>query len=181
MRKNVSKAVLAFLLVLPLFWSCQVPMTDLPALPTDAAAARHLASPATVVPCPEDVVDSSAAIQSALENAAPGETVQLEPGTYYIQAGVHVTTAFTGRLRGAGMDKTVITTLPGTVVAKVPISGFAAFNGGEAPLLTALFYFEVPQGQKADIAMSDMSIVVTDPVPAPWTRHSASSRTPCST
>jgi hypothetical protein len=114
---------------------------------------------AVVVPCPNSEVDSAADIEAALNAAGEGETVSLEAGTYYLARPVWVNTAFKGSLRGAGKEQTLITTLPGAQVPGIYISGWGA-------VYSTLFYFEIPRGETGRIAVSDFSIIVTDPEPA---------------
>jgi hypothetical protein len=114
---------------------------------------------ARVVPCPDQQIDSSAAIQAALMAARTGETVSLQACTYYVANPIWVQKAFHGALRGAGKDQTVITTLPGSKINGIPNPwGFGS--------LSTIFQFEVPPGQKGNIQVSDFSIVITDPEPA---------------
>lgn len=113
---------------------------------------------AAVVPCPHQQVDSSGAIQAALVSARRGETVSLEAGTYYVANPIWVQVAFQGALRGAGKDKTIITTLPGSKINGISNPwGFGA--------VSTIFQFEIPIGQKGDIRVSDLSVVITDPEP----------------
>ena len=51
-------------------------------------------------------------ISEALQNAGPGETVQLTAGTFYLHKSI-VCWDFAGTLKGAGMDETIIRTAPG--------------------------------------------------------------------
>ncbi len=130
-----------------------------------------------VVPCPAGVVDSSSAITKALLSVQPGGTVLLEEGKYYLARAVDVTTSFRGKLRGAGMDKTVVTTLPsnapgweGKFDVLMPnwISDLDSATPGTRGPTTGptLFHFLVPQDGFSDVTISDLTIDVGDPAPA---------------
>ena len=105
-------------------------------------------------------VDASAAIQTALEEAAPGGVVTLEAGTYFLAAPVQIRNAFRGTLQGAGRDRTRIRILPGARLDGVP-SG----TPGE-PALSTLLCFDLPADQPGDVTLSDFSIVVEEAGPA---------------
>jgi len=53
-------------------------------------------------------------INEALQNAGPGEIVQLAKGTFYLHKSI-VRWDFNGTLKGSGMDETTIQTAPGMV------------------------------------------------------------------
>lgn len=129
-----------------------------------------------VVPCPHAVVDSAAAITDALLAIPPGGTVWLEACTYYIGRPVEVTVPFRGSLRGAGMSKTVITTLPAGATGWEGSFDVLMPNwvtqldtpGTPGPTLgPSLFHFLAPEDTSSSVLMSDFTIDVTDPVPAP--------------
>ncbi len=117
------------------------------------------------VPCPATEVDSSTAIQAALEAAGVGEIVTLDAGTYYLANPVWVRTPFNGAIRGAGKDRTFIKVLPGARIGGVPISILFPDNHYSGASLSTLFYFDIPMGQTGDITASDFSLLVTDPAP----------------
>ena len=99
--------------------------------------------------------DDAANILAALQANEPGGTVMLTEGTFYLGSAVHVHN-FSGTLRGAGKDKTIVTTLPGDKIEATPIHCWGGIK------LSTMFYFE----GGGDISVSDLSMVVTDPAPA---------------
>jgi len=113
---------------------------------------------ASVVTCPGGLVDSSDAIEAALNDAAPGETVYLEPCTYYLTRAVEVRKDFQGALVGGGKDLTTIEILPGAKIDGVRIDAAGGMR------FSTLFLFEIPE--QGAVTLSDLSIVVTDPEPA---------------
>jgi hypothetical protein len=116
---------------------------------------------ARVVPCPGNDSDSSAAIQSALNSASPGETIQLEAGTYYLYKPVQVSTAFKGALKGAGMDKTIISIHPDHPIEAINLPSF----DGPENLGSVLFQFNIPLGLTGDVSVTDLSMIVTQANP----------------
>ena len=135
------------------------------------------------VPCPGEGVDSSAAITDALLSLRPGGTVRLQECTYYLSGPVVVTGSFNGALRGAGVGKTILTTLrdydgiedvlmlnwiteldePG-----VPGSTFAPtlFHFSLFPPASGSARQASCVGRPNRVAMSDLTIEITDPDPA---------------
>jgi hypothetical protein len=176
-RSRTIVVFIVLLLVLPLFWSCQNPAAGMTGedplvLANKLLAAQKVRGPVTAVPCPNDpAVDSGPCIQMMLEAAAPGGTVKLEAGTYYLATPILVDTAFNGALRGAGRDKTFIKVMPGATIAS---SSFAKIepvffpHPGFASPAPVFFNFQIPKGEAASISMSDFSIIVTDPAPGAW-------------
>jgi hypothetical protein len=126
---------------------------------------------AIIVPCPNNRdVDSSAAIFNALFEAKNGGTVQLEEGKYYLHNPVVVNFPFKGKLIGVGKGKTILTT-----DATDPADPIG-HPGHKIPLLEAttltwpaqipvLFWFNIPGEEASDIWVSDLSVVITDPMP----------------
>ena len=151
-------------------WPC-MPGTILAALlgltAFPALTLAKAGTPAVIhrVPCPATEVDSSTAIQAALEAAGVGEIVTLDAGTYYLANPVWVRTPFNGAIRGAGKDRTFIKVLPGARIGGVPISILFPDNHYSGASLSTLFYFDIPMGQTGDITASDFSLLVTDSVP----------------
>ncbi|HYE20285.1 MAG TPA: right-handed parallel beta-helix repeat-containing protein [Tepidisphaeraceae bacterium] len=56
-------------------------------------------------------VDSAAALVEAVRDGAPGDSIEIAPGTYQLEAPLEPKSGMT--LKGAGMDKTIITHAPG--------------------------------------------------------------------
>lgn len=100
-------------------------------------------------------------INEALQNAGPGETVQLATGTFYLHKSV-VCWNFDGTFRGSGMNETKIQTVPGELfdVSECPPIHwtFEENDGG--------FMFCFPQNFTTDertVTVSDLSIVASEP------------------
>ena len=109
-----------------------------------------------VVPCPNALVDSSGNILAALHEARNGGTVQLQEGAYFLFNTVVVDFAFKGVLRGAGKDKTVITTDPDHPIDRVSLPLSTSYSEDD----WLLFWFNIPVGAQGSVAMSDLSISV---------------------
>jgi hypothetical protein len=95
--------------------------------------------------------DDSYNIQTALDNAVAagqGSTVQLTKGTFYLNKSIEIE-GFEGFFKGAGKEKTIITTY-----GKV---NFDNLVGGDMP---ALIKF-----RHGNIHVSDMTIMISDPEP----------------
>jgi hypothetical protein len=123
------------------------------------------------VPCPGVVIDSSAAITNALLSIRPGGTVRLEPCTYYLSAPVVVTGTFDGALVGAGMGRTVLTTLPDVdgIEDVLMLNWITDLDnpGTFGPTLApTLFHFSLFGNTPSRVAMSGMTIAITDGAPA---------------
>jgi hypothetical protein len=124
------------------------------------------------VPCPGEIVDSSPAITNALLSLRPGGTVRLQECTYYLSGPVVITGSFDGALRGAGMGKTVLTTRPDAdgiedVLMRNWISDLDT-PGSPGPTHAAtLFHFSLFGSKPSRLAMSDLTIEITDLHPAP--------------
>lgn len=144
------------------------------AVPGARAGDSHRCPPRRlIVPCPGAVVDSSQAIADALSGIGPGGTVSLERCTYYLSGPIQVAGAFHGRLKGAGQDRTILTTLPdadGIEDVLMPnwITNFDTGNPDEwGPTYgPTLFHFYTPEGLASDITVSDLTIDISDPQPA---------------
>ena len=162
-KHKVSRIVIAALLI-----------TAVLSMGTFGLAGAKEKPPVHPIPCTdEEFFDSSDEIEEALVTAVEDEVIQLEACTYYISRVIDVRTAFHGTLRGAGKDLTVIEILPDH---KIP-----AVETWPDYYESHLFLFMVPAGQKADITMTDLSMLVTDPEPAvgqtedPWVVNSLGS------
>ena len=135
------------------------------------------------VPCPGATVDSSSAITNALLSLRPGGTVRLQECTYYLSGPVVVTGSFNGALRGVGMGKTILTTRPDADgIEDVLMVNWITDQddpGEPGPTLApTLFHFSLfpPAsgsarrasclGRPSRLAMSDLTIEITDPDPA---------------
>jgi len=123
------------------------------------------------VPCPGVMIDSSAAIIAALQSVGPGGTVRLEPCTYYLSAPIVITGTFDGALVGAGMGRTILTTLPDAdgIEDVLMINWISDLEhpGVRGPTLgPTLFHFSLFGETPSRVAMSNMTITVTDPRPA---------------
>ncbi|MGZ2370692.1 right-handed parallel beta-helix repeat-containing protein [Ancylomarina sp. YFZ004] len=100
-------------------------------------------------------------INDALQNANPGEVVQLAEGQFYLHKSI-IRWDFNGTLKGSGMDKTTIQTVPGQL-----------FDVSECPPLE--FSFKTTDGffmfcfahhynkEMRTVAVSDMTIIVDEP------------------
>ena len=100
-------------------------------------------------------------INDALQNARSGEVVQLGKGLFYLHKSI-IRWNFNGTLKGSGMDKTTIQTVPGEL-----------FDVSECPPLK--FSFKTTDGfymfcfahdynkEKRTVAVSDMTIIVDEP------------------
>ncbi len=119
-----------------------------------------------VQPCPSTDVSTKAEtdwqnIKEALQNAGPGETVQLAPGTFYLHRSV-ICWDFNGTLKGSGMGNTIIRTAPGLL-----------FDRTESPSINwklesndGGFMFCFPHQYNTEIrtvTVSDLSIQVDEP------------------
>lgn len=118
-----------------------------------------------VVPCPHSQVDSSGEITDALLSIGPYETVYLEECTYYLSGPIDISTAFMGSLKGAGQSQTVLATLDDEDgIEDVFMPNWKMFP--EGTLGPTLIHFYTPEGMSSDIAISDLTIQVSDPEPA---------------
>ena len=135
------------------------------------------------VPCPSAILDSSPAITNALLSLRPGGTVRLQECTYYLSGPVVVTGSFNGALRGAGMGKTILTTLPDAdgIEDVLMLNWISDQDNPGVPgptLAPTLFHFSLfpPASHQArrprcgdrpnQVAMSDLTIKITDLHPA---------------
>jgi len=102
-------------------------------------------------------------ISEALQNAAPGEVVQLGEGTFYLHKSV-VCWDFDGTLKGAGMGKTIIRTAPGMlfdVNACPPVNwSFEKHDVGHFFIAFPHHYFD---GERT-VSAKDFSIIVDEPI-----------------
>lgn len=100
-------------------------------------------------------------INDALQNAGPGETVQLAEGLFYLHKSI-VVWDFNGTLKGSGMNGTTIQTLPGELfdVSECPplILSFKE-NDGFFMFCFAHQYNE----EMRTVTVSDMTIIVDEP------------------
>ena len=112
-------------------------------------------------------------INEALHNAGPGEVVQLAEGLFYLHKSI-ITWNFNGTLKGAGMGKTIIQTVPGelfNVEECPPVNWTFEENDGG-------FMFCFPHEYTDDertVMVSDLSIVVSEPT-TPYMRWKNTSR-----
>jgi hypothetical protein len=130
-----------------------------------------LAAADVTVPCPDAMVDSSAAIINALQSIGPGRTVRLEACTYYLSAPILITGTFDGALVGAGMGRTILTTLPDAdgIEDVLMINWVTDLDnpGVFGPTLgPTLFHFSLFGEAPSQVAISNLSITITDPQPA---------------
>jgi len=108
--------------------------------------------------CPQGELDSTTDIANGLRDTRDGGTLYLGPCTYYLASAVEARWNHLGSMQGKGKDLTFIKILPGAKIDGVPISAW------EGRSWSTLFLFENPDF--GNIAISDLSIVVTDPEPA---------------
>ena len=104
-----------------------------------------------------------ARINEALQNAKPGQTVQLAAGTFYLHKSI-VCWNFNGTLKGAGEGKTIIRTAPGEIFNIEdcpPINWSFGLSNGAFMLCFAHDYFE----DERTVSVSDLSIIVDEPTP----------------
>jgi hypothetical protein len=123
------------------------------------------------VPCPGAMIDSSAAITAALQSIGPGGTVRLEACTYYLSAPILITGTFDGALVGAGMGRTILTTLPDAdgIEDVLMVNWITDLDnpGVFGPTLgPTLFHFSLFGEAPSQVAISNLSITMTDPQPA---------------
>jgi hypothetical protein len=100
-------------------------------------------------------------ISDALQNAGPGETVQLAAGTFYLHKSI-ICWDFDGTLKGVGMGKTIIRTAPGMLfdVTGCPQNEWTfELNDGSFMFGFPHHYFE---GQRT-VSVSNLSIIVDEP------------------
>lgn len=100
-------------------------------------------------------------INNALQSAGPGEVVQLGEGLFYLHKSI-IRWDFNGTLRGAGMNETIIQTVPGVSFDRTdspPINWKLESNDGG-------FMFCFPHHYNTEIrtvTVSDLSIRVDEP------------------
>ncbi len=100
-------------------------------------------------------------ITRALQNAGPGEVVQLCEGTYYLHKSI-VCWDFDGTLRGSGTGKTIIRTAPGMlfdVDGCPPVNWSFEDNMGSFFISFPHNYFE---GERT-VTVADLSIIIDEP------------------
>lgn len=129
------------------------------------------AATGVIVPCPGAAVDSSPSITNALVSVGPRGTVWLEECTYYLSGPVVVTGSFNGALRGAGMGRTILTTLlDADGIEDVLMRNWITdLDNPGSPGPTrgpTLFHFSLFGGKPSQLAMSDLTIAITDLHPA---------------
>lgn len=124
------------------------------------------AAPVLVIPSTSDDILTKAAedwnnLTVALQNACPGDIVQLGEGTFYLHKSV-ICYNFNGTLRGAGKGKTIIRTAPGElfdVSDCPPISWSFELNEGNFMVCFAQEYFE---GERS-VTVKDLTIIADEP------------------
>ncbi|MDX5585671.1 MAG: hypothetical protein QNK20_12310 [Aureibaculum sp.] len=100
-------------------------------------------------------------INNALQDAKSGEVIQLGEGLFYLHKSI-IRWNFNGTLKGSGMDKTTIQTMPGKLFDRIdspPIDWKLESNDGG-------FMFCFPHDFTEDertVTVSDLSIVVSEP------------------
>jgi len=114
MKNLPTFLITAIVMVSCMFHSCTKD-TDLVPDPSASAGELKCTHPSGVVITVSpsgNFTDDASAIQEALEDAVaagPGSVVQLTKGTFYLNKGIEVE-GFDGLFKGAGKDKTIITT-----------------------------------------------------------------------
>ena len=102
-------------------------------------------------------------ISEALQNAGPGETVQLAAGTFYLHKSA-ICWDFDGTLKGAGMGKTIIRTAPGMLFDVndcPPVNWtFEKHDIGHFFIAFPHHYFE---GERT-VSVTDLSIIIDEPI-----------------
>lgn len=102
-------------------------------------------------------------INEALQNAKPGQTVQLAAGTFYLHKSI-VRWGFDATLKGAGVGETIIRTAPDMIFnidECPPVNWSFENNSGAFMLCFAHDYFE---GERT-VNVSNLSIIVDEPTP----------------
>uniref|UniRef100_UPI003216CE38 hypothetical protein n=1 Tax=uncultured Draconibacterium sp. TaxID=1573823 RepID=UPI003216CE38 len=100
-------------------------------------------------------------INEALQNANPGEVVQLGAGTFYLHKSI-ICWDFNGTLKGAGMGKTTIQTAPDMLFDRTdcpPVTWTFEENDGGSMFCFPHDYTE----DERTVVVSDLSIVVSEP------------------
>lgn len=118
-------------------------------------------------------------INDALQNADPGDVVQLEAGLFYLHKSI-VRFDFNGTLRGAGKTATTVQTAPGVTfdVSEAPTAFWASDFTSEG---NAMFSF--PQHfntEERTVTVSGLTIVGNEPT-TPWVRDVNSAFGPATT
>jgi hypothetical protein len=104
-------------------------------------------------------------INDALQNAKPGEVVQLSEGLFYLHKSI-IRWDFNGILKGAGKDKTTIQTAPGELfdISKCPEINWP-WSSFEGHFVICFPYSSDSEG--GTVTVSDLKVHVTEPA-TPW-------------
>lgn len=100
-------------------------------------------------------------INDALQNADPGETVQLAEGLFYLHKSI-IRWDFSGTLKGSGMNKTTIQTAPEKefdVTECPPLNWSFGVNDGFFMICFAHHY----NTEERNVTVSDLKIIVDEP------------------
>jgi len=107
-------------------------------------------------------------INAALQNAGPGDVVELAAGLYYLHESI-VTYDFSGTLRGAGKDLTTVQTAPGVTfdVSDAPslVFAFDFVSEGHGMLVFPQNFTRKPR----NVIVSDLTFLGTEPT-TEWVR-----------
>lgn len=107
-------------------------------------------------------------INAALQDAGPGEVVELQAGLFYLHKSI-VRYDFSGTLRGAGVDLTTVQTAPGAVfdVSGVPslVFAFDFVTEGHGMFVFPQNFTKKPR----NVVVSDLTFLGTEPT-TDWAR-----------
>ncbi|MEN8230888.1 MAG: right-handed parallel beta-helix repeat-containing protein [Bacteroidota bacterium] len=161
--KNLKK-LLQLILCMSICFSCTETdefIDDPSVLKSAKEAGKTKVMPSTATDASVKAQEDWQNINDALQNTEPGEVVQLAEGLFYLHKSI-IRWDFHGTLKGSGMDKTIIQTVPGEL-----------FNVEECPSVNwsleendGGFMFCFPHDFTDDertVTVSDLSIVVSEP------------------
>lgn len=152
--------LLFFVVCLGLINSCSEPDEFLDESPEILKKGKIMVRPSTNTDVHAKAEEDWNSINDALQSAKSGEVVQLAEGLFYLHKSI-IRWDFNGTLRGSGMGKTTIQTVPGKLfdVSKCPKLEWSSQSDD------GFFMFCFPHhsnGEERTVLVSDLSIVVDE-------------------